>query len=342
MTQVRGQRIEKNKREEATLEAFVESLLSQRSFSMKTAFVFPGQGSQYAGMGKSLAEKFPAARAIFDQADQALGFSLTQLCFEGPAETLQLTENMQPALLTVSVAAWRVLEEQNVRPDFVAGHSLGEYSALVAAESLAFADAVRLVRKRGQYMQQAVPVGAGAMAALLKLPSEKLNSVLAEAAQGEVVTAANFNSPDQVVIAGHAAAVARAIDLAKAAGAKRAILLPVSAPFHCRLMAPAQQRLKADLDATEFRDIAVPLVNGWQAAVVRTGSEAREGLYQQVPNPVRWTEVIQKLASLGVTRVIEVGAGGVLTGLLRNIDGSLEGSKFGEAQDLEKIHAAIA
>jgi [acyl-carrier-protein] S-malonyltransferase len=309
---------------------------------MKTAFVFPGQGSQYVGMGKSLVEKFAAARAIFDTADRALGFSLTQLCFDGPAETLQLTENMQPALLTVSVAAWQVLDQQNVQPDYVAGHSLGEYAALVAAKSLDFADALRLVRKRGQYMQEAVPVGVGAMAALLKLPEGALDAVLAEAAQGEVVTAANLNSPDQLVIAGHAAAVARAVELAKAAGARRALILPVSAPFHCSLMESAQRRLKADLDATEFRDLAVPLVNGWQAQVIRTGSEAREGLYQQVPNPVRWTEVIRKLASLGVGRFLEVGAGGVLTGLLRNINSQLEGSKFGEAQDLEKVHAAIA
>src|ERR1700733_12966484 len=303
---------------------------------MKTAFVFPGQGSQYVGMGKSLAEKFAAARAILDQADQALGFSLSEICFEGPAETLQLTENMQPALLTVSVAAWQVLDEQGVRPDFVAGHSLGEYSALVAAGSLAFADAVRLVRKRGLYMQEAVPVGVGAMAALLRLPAGKLDGIVSEASEGEVVTAANYNSPDQVVIAGHAGAVSRAVELAKAAGARRAILLPVSAPFHCPLMEPAQQRLKADLDATEFRDLAVPLVNGWQAKVIRTGAEAREGLYHQVPNPVRWTEVIQKLSSLGVGRFVEVGAGGVLTGLLRNIGGDREGSKFGEAEDLEK------
>jgi [acyl-carrier-protein] S-malonyltransferase len=308
---------------------------------MKTAFVFPGQGSQYVGMGKSLAGRFSAAREIFDQADQALGFSLTQLCFEGPPETLQLTENMQPALLTVSVAAWRILDEQGVQPDFVAGHSLGEYGALVAAKSLAFADAVRLVRNRGRYMQEAVPVGVGAMAALLKLPDGKLDAVLAEAAQDEVVTAANFNSPDQVVIGGHAAAVARAVELAKSAGARRALMLPVSAPFHCPLMEPAQERLRADLDATEFRDLAVPLVNGWQAQLIRTGVGAREGLYQQVPNPVRWTEVIGKLASLGVGRFIEVGAGGVLTGLLRNIDSTLEGSKFGEAADLEKVHAAI-
>jgi len=309
---------------------------------MKTAFVFPGQGSQYVGMGKSLADRFSDARAIFDQADQALGFSLTQLCFEGPAETLQLTENMQPALLTVSVAAWRALDEQNVEPDYVAGHSLGEYAALVAAKSLDFADAVRLVRKRGKYMQEAVPIGVGAMAALLKLPEGKLDGILTEAAQGEVVTAANLNSLDQVVIAGHAGAVARAVQLAKAAGARRALPLLVSAPFHCPLMKPAQERLKADLAATEFRDLAVPLVNGWQARVIRTGAEAREGLYHQVPNPVRWTEVIQKLASLGVGRFLEIGAGGVLTGLLRNIDNQLEGSKFGEAEDLEKVNAAIA
>jgi [acyl-carrier-protein] S-malonyltransferase len=309
---------------------------------MKTAFVFPGQGSQYVGMGKSLVENFACARAIFDTADEILGVPLGQLCFEGPAEILRLTENMQPALLTVSVAAWSVLEGQNVKPDFVAGHSLGEYSALVAAGSLDFADALRLVRKRGQYMQEAVPVGEGAMAALLKLPAGQLDAVLAEASQGEVVTAANYNSPDQVVIAGNAGAVTRAVTLAKAAGARRAMMLAVSAPFHCPLMEPAQQRLKADLDATEFRDLAVPLVNGWQARVIRSGSEAREGLYQQVPNPVRWTEVIQELSSLGVSRFVEVGAGGVLTGLLRNIDSGLDGSKFGEAEDLEKLHAAIA
>jgi [acyl-carrier-protein] S-malonyltransferase len=304
---------------------------------MKTAFLFPGQGSQYAGMGKTLADRFDVAREAFQEADDALGFPLSKLCFDGPSELLQLTENTQPALLTVSIAAFRVLQKQGLKPDYVAGHSLGEYSALVAAESIKFGDALRLVRKRGQYMQAAVPPGIGAMAALLKLQEGKLDSVLAEAAQGEVVSAANLNSPDQIVIAGHSAAVQRAVDLAKAAGARRAVLLSVSAPFHCSLMQPAQEQLAADLKATAFQDLSVPLVNNWQANLIHTGAEARDGLYQQVPNPVRWTESIRKLAAEGVTRFIEVGAGGVLTGLLRNINSDLEGSKFGEADDLEKL-----
>lgn len=303
----------------------------------KTAFLFPGQGSQFAGMGKSLADAYPEAAQVFQEADAALGFALSKLCFEGPDDALRLTENTQPALLTVSVAAHAVLRSKGVTAAYVAGHSLGEYSALVAAGSLAFADAVRLVRKRGQYMQAAVPAGVGAMAALLKMPLDKLDGVLAEAAQEEVVTAANLNSPDQIVIAGHAGAVHRACELAKAAGAKRAILLPVSAPFHCPLMKPAQEKLKVDLDAAEFRDLETPLVNNWQAREIRTGAEAREGLYQQVPNPVRWTDSIRLLAASGATRFIEVGAGAVLTGLLRNIDSSLTGLKFGEAADWDKL-----
>jgi len=284
-------------------------------------------------MGKALAEAFPSARRVFEEADDALGFAISRICFEGPEDQLKLTENTQPALLTVSAAAFAVLKERGAAPDFVAGHSLGEYSALVATGSLTFADAVRLVRKRGRYMQEAVPAGVGAMAALLKLPEGKLDAVLADAAQGEVVSAANLNSPDQIVIAGHAAAVQRAIELAKSAGARRAVLLPVSAPFHCSLMIPAQERLRGDLDATEFRDLSCPLVNNWQAREVSTGTEAREGLYQQVPNPVRWTESIRRLASGGVTRFVEVGAGGVLTGLLKNIDPSLTGMKFGDPAD---------
>lgn len=305
----------------------------------KIAFLFPGQGSQAAGMGKNLADTFPSARRVFHEADAALGFPISRLCFEGPEEQLKLTENTQPALLTVSVAALAVLREHGLDAAYVAGHSLGEYSALVAAGSLQFADAVRLVRQRGRYMQEAVPPGAGAMAALLKMPGDALESVLDEAAQGEVVSAANLNSPDQVVIAGHAGAVQRAVELAKAAGAKRAVLLPVSAPFHCALMKPAQERLAADLDQTVFRDLRIPLVNNWQAREIRTGAEAREGLYQQVPNPVRWAESVRYLAAQGVTRFVEVGAGAVLTGLLRNIDPALSGVKFGEPADLEKALA---
>jgi [acyl-carrier-protein] S-malonyltransferase len=307
----------------------------------KIAFLFPGQGSQFAGMGKALAEKCPAAARVFEEADDALGFSISKLCFEGPEDALKLTENTQPALLTVSAAAFAVLREQGTLPDYVAGHSLGEYSALVAAGSLAFPDAVRLVRNRGRYMQEAVPPGVGAMAAILRLPEGKLDAILAEAAQGVVVSAANLNSPDQIVIAGHAAAVQRAMDLARAAGARRAVMLPVSAPFHCALMKPAQERLKTDLDNTTFLDLAMPLVNNWQAREVRTGAEARTGLYEQVPNPVRWTESIRYLASQGVTRFIEVGAGSVLTALLRSIDPKLEGAKFGEPSDLEKLPARV-
>ena len=305
----------------------------------KTAFLFPGQGSQFAGMGKSLAQAFPEAAQVFEAADSALGFAFSKLCFGGPEDQLRLTENQQPALLAVSVAADAVLRSKGLAPDYVAGHSLGEYSALVAAESIDFTGAIRLVRKRGQYMQEAVPKGVGAMAALLRMPEDKLDQVLSEAAQGEIVTAAGLNSPDQFVIAGHATAVARAMELAKAAGAKRAILLPVSAPFHCPLMTPAQQKLRVDLDTTEFLDLAVPLVNNWQAREIRTGAEAREGLYQQVPNPVRWTDTIRLLAQNGVTRFIEVGSGSVLTGLLRSIDPSLQGAKFGEASDLDKVLA---
>ena len=303
----------------------------------KTAFLFPGQGSQFAGMGKGLAEFYPAARLVFEEADQALGFPLSKLCFEGPDEDLKLTHNTQPAMLTVSTAALAVLRENGIAPDYVAGHSLGEYSALVAAGGLPFADAVRLVRKRGQYMQEAVAPGVGAMAALLKLPADKLDAILQEAAQGEVVAAANLNSPDQVVIAGHTAAVNRAMELAKAAGAKRAVLLPVSAPFHCLLMKPAQERLATDLNRTVFSDLSVPLVNNWQAREIRSGAEARQGLFEQVPNSVRWLDSIRYLAAQGVGRFIEVGAGSVLTGLLRNIDPALKGAKFGEPADLEKL-----
>ena len=306
------------------------------------AFLFPGQGSQVAGMGRALVDSHPAARAIFDEADYVLGFPMSRLCFEGPEDQLKLTENTQPALLTVSTAAWSVLREQGFKPGYVAGHSLGEYSALVAAGSLKFADALRLVRNRGRYMQEAVPAGVGAMAALLKLPPEKLDGVLNEAAQGEVVSAANFNSPDQVVIAGSAAAVHRAVDLAKAAGAKRGVLLPVSAPFHCALMEPAQRRLKADLDATEFADLEFPLINNWQARAITTGAEAREGLYHQVPGSVLWSNSMRLLIEAGVQRFVEVGVGAVLCGLLKNIDPTRRSVSFSEPSSLEKVRELLA
>ncbi len=292
-------------------------------------------------MGKSLVAEYEVARQTFSEADQILGFSLSEICFNGPEAELKKTMNTQPAILTVSVAAYRVLAELGCRPAITAGHSLGEYSALVATGSLKFADALRLVRVRGQYMQEAVPEGTGAMAALLKLPEGKLDSILEQAAQGEIVAAANFNSPDQIVIAGHAAAVTRAVDLAKAAGAKRAILLPVSAPFHCSLMRPAQEKLKPALDVTVFHTLEFPLINNWQAQVVKDPAIARQGLIEQIPNPVRWTDSVRELSRNGIKCFIEIGPGSVLNGLSRNIDPTLRGVKFGEAGDLEPLKSAL-
>jgi [acyl-carrier-protein] S-malonyltransferase len=306
------------------------------------AFLFPGQGSQAVGMGKALADAFEAARRVFEEADDALGFPISRLCFEGPEDQLRLTENTQPALLTVSIAALRVLEQEGFRPDWVAGHSLGEYSALVAAGSLAFRDAVRLVRLRGRYMQEAVPPGVGAMAAVLKPPLDQFDQILAEAAQGEIVAAANFNSPEQVVIAGHAGAVSRASEALKAAGAKRVVPLPVSAPFHCPLMKPAQERLKADLDAAHFSDLQIPLINNVEARVVTSGADARQGLYLQVSGAVRWTDSMRTLAGLGCARAVEVGAGAVLCGLMKQIAPQVRTAKFGEPADLEKVRELLA
>lgn len=306
---------------------------------LKTAFLFPGQGSQKPGMGRELAANFTAAKQIFDEADAALGFAISRLCFEGPEEDLKLTENTQPAILTCSVATLAVLREKGLEPDYVAGHSLGEYSALVTAGALSFTDAVRLVRRRGRYMQEAVPEGVGAMAAILGLDDSKLEEVCREAAAGEVVSAANRNSPGQVVIAGHRGAVERAVDLAKQAGARKAILLQVSAPFHCSLMQPAADRLAADLDAAAIQDLKVPLVNNAGAHVVTTAEDAREGLKQQVANPVRWEESMRLLAAHGVERFVEAGSGKVLTGLLRNIDRTLNGAHVEDLATLEKLFA---
>lgn len=293
-------------------------------------------------MGKSLAEQHPVAQSVFAEADDSLGFPLSKLCFEGPDEELKKTENTQPALLTVSIAAYSILASEGIQADFVAGHSLGEYSALVAAGALRFADAVRLVRQRGRYMQEAVPQGVGAMAALLKLPEGTLEGILAQAAEGEVVSAANLNSPDQIVIAGHAGAVERAMNLAKEAGAKRVVPLPVSAPFHCALMKPAQERLAADLAATAFADLSVPLVQNVTARLTTSGEEAHAGLVEQVPGTVRWTDSIRLLIGEGVTHWVEVGAGGVLSGLLKNIDANHKAARFGEAAELDAVKAYFA
>jgi [acyl-carrier-protein] S-malonyltransferase len=284
------------------------------------AFLFPGQGSQAVGMGKDLAEHYPVARRTFEEADEAVGYPLSRLCFEGPEDQLRLTEITQPAILTVSVAAWRVLQDNGVVPAFVAGHSLGEYSAHVAAGSASFPDAVRAVRNRGKYMQEAVPVGVGAMAAILGMDLHKLNSVCAEAAQGEVCEPANINSPEQIVISGNTAAVERAAKLASERGAKRAVMLPVSAPFHCPLMKPAQDRLAADLQALAMRNPAIPVVCNVDAAPLRDAEGSRDALLRQVTGSVKWSQSMQVLLANSVTTFVEVGPGKVLCGLMRQID----------------------
>jgi [acyl-carrier-protein] S-malonyltransferase len=306
---------------------------------MSVAFVFPGQGSQAVGMGRALVDAFRESRAVFEEADAAVGFALSRLCFEGPEAELQLTANTQPAILAASVAALRALLARGVRPDWVAGHSLGEYSALVAAGAIGLADAVRTVRRRGEYMQEAVPVGTGAMAAILGLDLPAIEAACREAAGAEVVAPANVNSPGQVVIAGHAAAVDRASELCKAKGAKRAVRLPVSAPFHCALMKPAQDRLAADLGALAFRDPGVPLVNNVDARVVRDAGACREGLVRQVSGAVRWQDSVELLAAEGVTTFVEVGPGTVLSGLVRKI---AKGARVLNVDSPESLEATVA
>jgi [acyl-carrier-protein] S-malonyltransferase len=289
----------------------------------KTAFVFPGQASQYPGMGKELADKYPVARAVFNEADKALGFSVWDMCCTGSEEELKQTANTQPAILTCSVAIYRVLEDKGVTPDFVAGHSLGEYSALVAAGSLKFSDAVKIVYKRGKYMQDAVPAGVGAMAAIMGLSHAVVMDACKRAAEGQVCSPANLNSPEQTVISGHAEAVKRAVEIASQLGAKRAVILPVSAPFHCALMMPAQEKLEKDLRKTEFTSLRVPLVTNVDADTETSGDEARDALIRQVTMPVRWEESVRELIDEGVNTFVEVGPARVLTGLLRQIERSV-------------------
>ena len=308
----------------------------------KIAFIFPGQASQYPGMGKELAENFPEARAVFDEADQALGFSISQMCFAGSEEDLKQTANTQPAILTCSVAVQRVLAGKGVVPDFVAGHSLGEYSALVAAGALKFSDAVKLVRKRGTYMQEAVPVGQGAMAAIMGLSPAVVTDACKRAAETEVCSPANLNSPEQTVISGHAGAVKRAVEIASQQGAKRAVILAVSAPFHCALMMPAQERLENDLRKTEFSNLQVPLVTNVDADTITKGQEACEALIRQVTMPVRWLDSMRLLIDEGVGTFVEVGPGRVLVGLLRQIERSVSALNVEDEKSLSTTMDKIA
>ena len=309
---------------------------------MTLAYIFPGQGSQHPGMGKNLVENFPVAARIFEELDDALHLSISRLCFAGSAEDLQLTENTQPAILAVSVAALRVMESEGFpRPDYVAGHSLGEYSGLCAASSLLATDAIQTVRSRGHYMQEAVPVGTGAMAAVIGAELEDIEKACAEASQGQVCAPANINSPTQVVIAGNAEAVDRASELLRNGGAKRVLKLNVSAPFHSALMMPAQERLAVDLERVSFANLNVPLVTNVDAVVIRKGSEARESLVRQVSSAVRWLESIELLIKEGVDTFVEVGPGKVLTGLMRQISREVKCFNVEDAASLKSAGAGL-
>jgi [acyl-carrier-protein] S-malonyltransferase len=307
----------------------------------KTAFIFPGQGSQYVGMGKELAEHFPVAREAFAEANDALGFDLQRLCFDGPEEELKLTANQQPSILTVSIAALRVLQaEVGWHADYLAGHSLGEFSALVAAEAMGFRDAVRMVRLRGQFMQEAVPVGVGGMAAVLGLERPQVEELCQRAAQGEVLTPANFNSPGQIVISGNMKAIERGIAVAQEMGAKKAVLLQVSAPFHSPLMEPAGQRLGAELATIEINEPKTPVVTNVEAEPNTSKERVRDLLVRQVSSPVRWEDSMNRMIVLGVERFVEIGPGRVLLGLLRRIDGTKQMLHLEDLASLEQLKGA--
>jgi [acyl-carrier-protein] S-malonyltransferase len=304
----------------------------------KIAVIFPGQGSQSVGMGRDFYDRYPRARGVFEEADRALKRPLSKLCFEGPQEELQLTENTQPGLLTVSIAIWSLLNEV-LHPEFVAGHSLGEYTALTAAGALRFTDAVRLVRKRGEFMQQAVPVGQGAMLAILGAEPERVEELCREAAQGQVLSPANFNCPGQIVIAGNSEAIKRAAEMAPAIGIKRTIPLAVSAPFHCALMKPAQENMMPLLMEQQFFPLKFPIVTNVDASITQLPEQARDALIRQIPNPVRWWQSIELLIREGVSTFIEVGAGKVLTGMIRKISRDVQTFNVENVEDYEQLRA---